>query len=165
MKSERSLRVLAATLMVIVTLASLYTYILRPFAISLRNIPTAGDAEQARNLTLYLTGRVHFDGKSVLEPDQPTVYWVPFRNSARIDVYSVTNAERQNEVVSVVRDWQTTNRNMAKLSVRFYERENWKSFTNEQAGYSGGQRLPEKLLREVFITLTNQQPKSVSAAP
>jgi hypothetical protein len=66
-------------------------------------------------------------------------------------VYGITNNEQQDGLLLVVKAWQTTNQNMPKLNVRFYERENWSRYTNEQAGYSGASRLPEVLLREVVV--------------
>jgi len=132
-------------------LSALYIFWVRPLATSIRNIPMAADAERSRSLYLYVTSRVHFDGRSATDPDKPPIYWEPFRNSARLIVYSVTNTERQEEVLSAAKEWQATNPIVSKIGVRFYARENWRSFTNDQAGYSGGNRLLETLVREVFL--------------
>jgi len=53
---------------------------------------------------------------------------------------------------------------MSKLSVRFYERENYFFFTNNQTVDPGGHRLPEVLLREVIVVLTNE-PSNAAPKP
>ena len=68
------------------------------------------------------------------------IYCEPFRNSAQLTVYGVTNMERQEEVLSAAREWEATNPIVSKVGVRFYEREN-----------SDGDRRSEKLIREVFV--------------
>jgi hypothetical protein len=156
--SGNQLTILILSILILVAcFGAFYEFFFKPFNASLHNIAWAEDAEQSNNLWRFVTNRVAFDGKSVNDPNQPPMYWDAFRNSARLDIYGVTNLDRQEQVLLAVKDWQTTNRNMAKLQVRFYERENWKQFTNEQAGYAGGNRLPEVLLRESFIVLSNAQ--------
>ena len=120
-------------------------------------MPWGEDAEQARNLCGFVISQVAFDGKSANDTNHPPIYWDPFRNSARLDVYGVTNIEKQDQVLMAVKTWQTTNQNMAKLQVRFFEHENLKQFTNEEAGYSGADRLPEVLIRDSWIVLSNKQ--------
>jgi len=144
-------------LFLISCLVAFYQFFFKPFSASLHNIPCAEDAEQARNLCGFVISQVTFDGKSADDTNQPPIYWDPFRNSARLDVYGVTNIEKQDQVLMAVRTWQTTNQNMAKLQVRFYERENLKQFTNAEGGYSGADRLPEVLIRDSWIVLSNQQ--------
>jgi hypothetical protein len=116
------------------------------FVISSNTPPTGADAAQSSNLWHYVVSRFTFDGKAVMEPDKPPVFCKPGHNSATLDVYGVTNPDRMDEVMSGVQEWQATNRNM-RLTVDFYERENWKQSTNNQ-GSSVAQRLPEVLLRE-----------------
>lgn len=140
-----------AILIAVGCLSACYIFWFRPLAASLSRIPMADDAERSRALCLYVVSRVHFDGRSATDPDKSPVYWDAFRNSARLIVYGVTNTERQAEVLAAVRDWQATNLVVTNINVRFFERENWRSFTNAQAGYSGGDRLPETLLREEFV--------------
>jgi len=70
-------------------------------------------------------------------------------------VYGVTNTVRQEKVLGAVREWQTNNQNMPKLTVRFYERENWGHVTNQDGVAS--MRLPEVLLREVAVVLSKRQ--------
>jgi len=155
---RRPPRVLLVCLITAACLATCYVFVLKPLVTAMHNIPTGADAEQSSSLARFVVSRVAFDSKSVTDPDRPPLYWHPRRNSARLDVYGLTNAARQAEVLSAMIEWQTTNRNMSRLSVRFYERENWRQFTNEQGGYSGGDRLPEVLLREISIVSSNLQP-------
>lgn len=140
-----------AILIAAVCLSAFYILWVRPLATSLQRIPMADDAERSRSLWLYVTNRVHFYGRSADDPNMPPLYCNPFRNSAQLIVYGVTNADRQEEILAAVRAWQATNPIVTNIDVRFFERENWRSFTNDQAGYSGGDRLPETLLREEFV--------------
>jgi hypothetical protein len=96
-----------------------YIFILRPLIITLENMPMAEDVKKSASLYNYVTGRFHFDGKSLSNPKRPPVYCDPFQNSACLIVYGVTNAEAQDKVIMAMRVWQATNRNMAKLTVRF----------------------------------------------
>jgi len=122
-----------------------------PFIKVVQNIPTGVDAERSYDLWVYVTNHVHFDGRSVINPDKPSVFSSPRHNSTRLDIYGVTNMERQDEILSVARQWRATNPIVATIEVRFFEQENWRLFTNEQAGVSGGSRLPENLLRKEFL--------------
>ena len=92
-----------------------------------------------------------FEVKSTTDSRGPAFYITPLRNSAKLSVYGVTNTEEQDELLMVVKTWQTTNQNMSTLNVRFYEGENWSRYTNEQSFVSGASRLPEVLLREVVV--------------
>ena len=151
-------RLLFISLIAVAGLVVLYIFIVKPLGDSLGGIPTAADAGQASSLRRFVMSRVIFDGKSATDPTQPPVYCDPFRNSARLTVYGITNTERQEEVLSAVREWQMANRNMSKLSVRFYEREKWREVTNTQTGDSGGERLPEVMIREIAVVLSNEPP-------
>jgi len=156
--SGNKLTILIVSILLLVTgFGALYEFIIKPFNASMDNMAWGEDAAQARNLCGFVISQVTFDGKSVKEPDQPPIYWCPFRNSAQLDVYGVTNIEKQDQVLTAVKAWQTTNQNMAKLQVRFFERENWKQITNEQSGDVIGHSLPEVLIRESWIVLSNQQ--------
>jgi hypothetical protein len=123
------------------------------------SIPTAAERRQSASLKQYVVGRVAIEGKSRTNPDEPPVYCSPRRNSLGLTVYGITNADQQDAILSAVREWQTTNRNMAKLSVRFYERENWRWSTNHQDGSAIGQRLPEVLLREASVVVSKDPPR------
>src|ERR1039457_1046128 len=140
-----------ASMIAVVCLAVLYIFVSSPFVTAVQNTETAADAERSYSLWLFVTNRVHFDGRSVMEPDKPPVYSSPRHNSAALFVYGVTNAERQEEVLTAVREWQATNPSVAKIGVRFYQRETWRLFANDQAGVSGESRWGETLLREVFV--------------
>ena len=114
----------------------------------MQNTPTGRDAEQAFSLSRYVVSKVAFGEKSLANSNEPPVYVRPGRNSARLEVYGFMNSGRQEQILSAVKDWQTTNQNMAKLSVRFYER--------EKPRVEHGQ-LIEPLFRETFIVLSNRQ--------
>jgi hypothetical protein len=144
-------------LVLVACFGSIYEFCFRPFSASLHNIAWAEDAQQSRNLWHYVTNRVVFDVKSAADSRRVAFYCEPKRNSVRIYVYGLTNLERQDQILLAIKDWQVTNQNMAKLQVSFFERENWIEFTNEQAGYSGGNRLSEILLRDSWIVLSNCQ--------
>jgi hypothetical protein len=156
--SGNQLTILILSILVLIAcFGAFYEFFFKPFSASLHNMPWGEDAERSRNLWVFVTNQIAFNGKSANDSSQPPIYCNPFRNSAQLDVYGVTNIEKQDQVLMAVKTWQTTNQNMAKLQVRFFERENWKQFTNEEAGYSGGNRLPEVLIRESWIVLSNHQ--------
>ena len=140
-----------ASSVAVICLAGLYFFIIGPFLAAVQSIPTGADAERSYSLWLYVTNHVHFDGRSVTEPNKPPVFSSPRHNSAALIVYGVTNTVRQEEVLSAVREWRVTNPSIAQIDVRFFERENWRLFTNDQASVSGGNRLAETLLREEFV--------------
>lgn len=148
---KSSLRFGFVSLIALGSLSALYVFWFKPLLASIRKIPMADDAERSRGLCIYVVNRVHLDGKEAKDSDQSPVYWDAFRHSARLIFYGVTNTELQKEVLAAVRDWQATNQIVTNINVRFYERENWRSFTNNQVGYSGRDRLPETLLREEFV--------------
>jgi len=138
---KRPSRFFFLILMVAVCLVAFYNCVISP------NLPPTGaDAAQSSNLWHYVVSRFTFDRKAAIEPDKPPVFCKPGHNSATLDVYGVTNLDRMDEVMSAVREWHATNRNM-RLNVEFYERENWKQSINNQ-GSSVAQRLPEVLLQE-----------------
>ncbi len=127
--------------------AVLYTFV--------HAIPSAKERQQSYTLRCFVEGHVAFDSKSVLDSNRPPVYCSARRNSAVLTVYGVTNTVRQEKVLGAVREWQTNNQNMPKLTVRFYERENWGHVTNQDGVAS--MRLPEVLLREVAVVLSKRQ--------
>lgn len=99
-------------LFVLITAACLvafYMFIVKPFDTAFSNMPSGHDADQAYSLWRFVTNRVFFDGKSATNPSEPSVYCDPFHNSARLTVYGVTNTERQEGVLSAIREWQKAN--------------------------------------------------------
>jgi hypothetical protein len=146
-------RYLLAVLISLCCLIAFYEVVILRFV---RDIATAADARQGGSLYEAVVGQINFEGQSGIYPNSPPVYCnLIGRNSLRLNVYGVTNSGGQERVLSAVRGWQTTNRNVTKLKVRFYERENWKQFTNDQNSVTG-MRLPENLLREVSIAPLNE---------
>jgi hypothetical protein len=147
-----------AIILTLVCTAVFYQFICKPFNRALKTIATGADAERCGRLGRYITNQFAFEKIISSNPDGRPFYTSPSRNAARFVVYGITNSERQDELLTALKDWQTTNQDMAKLTVRFYERENWRAFTNEQRGYSGGERLPEVVLREItLLARTNHQ--------
>jgi len=137
-----------AIVITLVCAGFIYQFLFKPFYIGMQNMPTSRDANQASSLSRYVVSKVAFDEKSLENSNEPPVYVRPGRNTARLEVYGVMNSNCQEHILSAVKDWQTTNQNMAKLSVRFYER--------EKPRVEHGQ-LIEPLFRETFIVLSNQQ--------
>jgi hypothetical protein len=135
-------------LVVLVCLAAFYFFIFRPFNSALHHMATGRDAEQGSSLGRYVLSKVTIDGKSSSDTNAPPVEMQPSRNSVRLDFFGVTNSDRQEQIISAVKDWQTTNQNMAKLWVRFYQ--------PEKARGQYGQHI-EPLLRETFLVLSNAQ--------
>jgi hypothetical protein len=135
-------------LVVLVCLVAFYFFIFRPFNTALHHMATGRDAEEGSSLLHYVVSKVDIDGKSLSFTNEPPVEMQPSRNSVRLDFFGVTNSDRQEQIISAVKDWQTTNQNMVKLWVRFYE--------PEKARGQYGQHV-EPLLRETFIVLSNAQ--------
>jgi hypothetical protein len=146
-------RYLLAVLISLGCLIAIYEVVILPF---MPDIPTAADARQGGSLYGYVVGQINFEGQSEIYPNSPPVYCNAIgRNSLRLNVYGVTNSAGQEQVLSAVRGWQTTNRNVTKLKVRFYERENWKHLTNDQNSVTS-MHLPGILLREVVVAPSNE---------
>jgi hypothetical protein len=135
-------------LILFVCFIAFYQFFLKPLNHALRNMATGRDAEQASSLWNYVSQKVKLDEKSLLYTNEPPIYALPSRNSVRLDIFGMTNSDRQEQILTAVKDWQTTNRSVEKLCVRFYE--------PEKARGKYGQNL-ETLLREEFIVLSNQQ--------
>ncbi|HAO77738.1 MAG TPA: hypothetical protein DCQ92_01945 [Verrucomicrobia subdivision 3 bacterium] len=135
-------------LVLLICSLAFYIFIFRPFNAALHNTASATDAKQGSSLLHFVLSKVNIDVKSVWDTNRPPAYVQAFRNKARLDFFGIKNSDRQEQIFDAVRDWQTTNRNMATLCVRFYE--------SEKPRGKFGQHI-ETLLREEFIVLSNNQ--------
>jgi len=134
-------------LILFVCLVCLYQFFLKPLGHSLNNVATGKDAEQASSLWHFVVGKVSFDDKSMLYADAPPVYANPSRKSVRLEIFGAANSEKQEQVLSAAKVWQSTNEQTDKIRVLFYEKE------KPRGKY--GQNV-EKLLREEFIVLSSK---------
>ncbi|HLP76360.1 MAG TPA: hypothetical protein VK327_05515 [Candidatus Paceibacterota bacterium] len=104
-----------------IALAATYTGLYKPFTVALHNMATGPDAERSNNLVEFLTNNVPAI-KVGDAPSTSTVTTIPRRNSTQLNLYGVTNSKAQFEVVSTVRQWQSTNTSMKEVSICFYDR-------------------------------------------
>jgi hypothetical protein len=108
----------------------------------------ADDAERARNLCDYISQKIKVSEKPLSGTNQPPMFWDASRNSARLEIYGITNSEIQEQIFEAAKEWQSTNQNLLRIRVQFFEQE------KPRGEY--GQHI-ETLLREEFIVLTNAQ--------
>jgi hypothetical protein len=135
-------------LILIICLIAFYEFFFKPFSASLHNMAMADDAERARNLCDYISQKIKVSEKPLSGTNQPPMFWDASRNSARLEIYGITNSEIQEQIFEAAKEWQSTNQNLLRIRVQFFEQE------KPRGEY--GQHI-ETLLREEFIVLTNAQ--------
>lgn len=127
-----------------IALAAFYGFVYKPFTMALHNMPSGSDVEQSNNLVKHLVNGFHFI--KVGDENSPSMmYAKPGRNSVRLNLYGITNSETQEEIISAVRGWQSTNRSLKEISIRFYGRANGRS--------QYGELLPKEPLCIVSVEL------------
>jgi hypothetical protein len=107
--------------------------------------------ELGTNLSHFVMSRVAYVGKADAIPRAPTYMEWHTTNETYFAVdgdAGITNVDRQEEILSAAKMWQTTNQNMAKVKVCFYR----------PGGYFNGVGLPPIKFREESIVLRNWQP-------
>jgi hypothetical protein len=108
-------------LLAVICIVLAYQFIIKPANITLNNMARGNDAEESNKLGRHIEKQAVFTGKPATNSDDRWFYITPRRNAARITVYGMTNTEPQEQLLSAVKEWQTTNQHLAKLEVLFYE--------------------------------------------
>jgi len=129
-----------------IAMAAFYGLGFKPFTIALHNMARAQDVEQCNILVNHLVNRFPFF-KPADDNAPSTMYTLPERNALRLYLYGVTNSESQDEIISVIRSWQSTNRSLDKISVRFY------------GSASGSSQYGERLPKEPLCTVSVELPR------
>ncbi len=65
-------------------------------------------------------------------------------------VYGVTDKSAQDSIVKTLEDARRES-HIRDVFVRFFDRENWKTWSDPDSGRSGGERGPETPIREAWI--------------
>jgi hypothetical protein len=128
-------------------LSALYGFVYKPAIAALHRKAWGPDVELSNNLVGSIATGFPFI-KAVDDNSPWTIYAQPARNSTQLLLYGVTNLETQNKIVSLVRDWQSTNRSMAEISVRFYNRARGRS--------QYGELLPKEPLCIVLVQVAQE---------
>lgn len=127
-----------------IALAAIYWCVYKPLTMALHSMPMGSDVEQSNLLGKQLMSRFPY-----IKPgdfDAPSNMWLqPERNALRLSLYGFTNLESQEEIISAVRSWQSTNRSLNKISICFYNRVNGRS--------QYGELLPKEPLCVVSVEL------------
>jgi hypothetical protein len=98
----------------------------------------------------------HLIPPSISTPGKPAVFCdlgvkLPFLyRYDRILVYGVANASEQDSIVATVKRVHDES-HTRKVLVQFYEKENWKTWSDRSTGNHGGERGPENPTRRVWV--------------
>jgi len=131
-----------------IALSAFYGFVYRPAMVGLHHKAWGSDVEQSNNLVNSIT--TGFPFIKVADDSSPsTMYAQPGRNSTQLFLYGVTNAGVQEKIISLVRDWQSTNRSLGELSIRFYGRASGRS--------QYGELLPKEPLCVVTVQITQNR--------
>ena len=134
-----------------IALSAFYGFVYKPFTTALHHMACGPDVEQSNNLVNGISMRFPFI--KVGDDSSPsTMYAQPGRNSTRLYLYGITNSTTQEEIISSVRNWQSTNRSLAEISIRFYGRASGRS--------QYGELLPKEPLCVVSVQIAQKQPNN-----
>ena len=103
----------------------------------------ADEVELGGSLSSFVESRFEQPGKP---HELPVLFELHTTNQTLLVVNGITDAGRQEQVLSAAKEWQTTNPNMALVTVRFYR----------QGGYYHGMGLPPVRIREESIVSSNK---------
>lgn len=94
--------------------------------------------------------------ESISSPGQPAVFCnkevdgLLLRPVEHIRIYGVVDPKEQDAVLNAV-EKRPAKMNAGRIVVEFYERENWKTWTDASTGNRGGERGPETPIRRGFV--------------
>lgn len=117
-------------------------------------IPTASDAGEAGAIARYVADHFVFAEKSKSRPDGSPVFCSPGGGGGifgptphRVIVYTVTDKQRQDEILDLLRQYQKERSLRRPIVVNFYRDENWITWVSQDGKESGGHREKEELIR------------------
>src|ERR1035438_6897108 len=104
--SGNQLTILILSILVLIAcFGAFYEFSFKPFSASLHNMAMADDAERARQLCDYVSQRIKISEKSLPDINQSPVFWDVGRNSARLEIYRITNPGIQEQIFAAVKEW------------------------------------------------------------
>jgi hypothetical protein len=116
---------------------------------------SAEDLFECKNIVAAVEAK-HQIPPSVSTPGRPGILCdkgvrFPFLNSYdTVMVYGVINRDEQDALIATLQDYRHR-RHTRKVLLRFFEKENWRSWSSRSTGRSGGERGPETTIREAWI--------------
>jgi hypothetical protein len=143
-------RVLSLLAMVCVVLVAAYVY-----RYLVATTTGANDISECKATVNSVVSAVHVP-ESISSPGHPSVFCdreisgLLLRPVEHIRVYGVVDPRDQDALLVAVESMRMKT-SYRKVVVEFYEKENWKTWTDTVTGNRGGERGPETPVRRAFI--------------
>ena len=113
------------------------------------------DVSECKVITDFVQARSSIP-KSVSAPDRPGIFCdvelrgLLLQRFDHVRIYGVTDKDQQDAIVAILKPLRVQSQGR-ELTVDFYEKENWKTWSDPATHNRAGERGPETSMRQVVI--------------